>query len=70
MKEEYNEAIELFFSSLDDSMMEEIIDIYESGDKEKLNVYLDNLSIDVPKKELIECLSKINEMKFMMREFD
>lgn len=70
MKEEYNEAIELFFSSLDDSMMEEIIDIYESGDKEKLYEYLDNLSIDVPKKELIECLSKIIEMKFMMGEFD
>lgn len=70
MKKEHNEAIELFFANLDESTMEEMIDIYENGDKKKLNDYIDNLSIVLPKKELIESLQRFIEMKDIMREFD
>ena len=62
-------AIELFFANLDEDTMEELVNIYESGDKVKLIEYLDKLSNNVPKEELIESLSMLIEMKEMMWNF-
>lgn len=59
-------VIELFFANLDEDTIEELINVYESGDKVKLLEYLDKLSNDVPKEELIESLSMLIEMKEMM----
>lgn len=70
MNDEYNNAMELFFAYLDESTMEEIINIYESGDERKLKEFLDKLPNDVPKEELLKNLSMLKEMKEMMGEFD
>lgn len=64
-----NNTLELFFASLDVSTMEELIDIFESGDENKLNEYLDELSIDVPKEELRKNLSMLKQMKESMGDF-
>ncbi len=66
----FNESIELFLASLDEKLMEEIIEIYENGDKNKLNDYLNKLPNNVPKKELIKNLEMFKKMKDMMGDLD
>ncbi|GAA0180499.1 hypothetical protein SH2C18_31810 [Clostridium sediminicola] len=64
-----NNAVELFFASLDESTMEELINIYLSSDEKKLNDYLDKLPSDVPKEELRKNLPMLKHMKEMMGDF-
>lgn len=60
-----NESIEMFFASLDEESLEELIEIYETGDENKLKKYLDKLPGDIPKEELIKNLEMLKEMKDM-----
>ncbi|GAA0741863.1 hypothetical protein [Clostridium oceanicum] len=60
-----NESIEMFFASLDEESLEELIEIYETGDESKLKEYLDKLPGDIPKEELIKNLEMLKEMKDM-----
>lgn len=65
-----NESVELFFAGLTDDQMTELIQIFENGDENKLNKYLDKLKCDIPKAQLIEGLSMIKDMKSMFVDFD
>ena len=58
--------LEMFFASLDDDTMEILINVYESQDDEKLEEILRSMSMDIPKKELMEAMKVLVEMKQMM----
>ena len=58
--------LEMFFASLDDDTMERLINVYESQDDEKLEEILRSKSMDIPKKELMEAMKVLVEMKQMM----
>ena len=58
--------LEMFFASLDDDTMERLINVYESQDDEKLEEILRSMSMDIPKKELMEAMKVLVEMKQMM----
>ena len=58
--------LEMFFASLDDDTMERLINAYESQDDEQLEEILRSKSMDIPKKELMEAMKVLVEMKQMM----
>ncbi|MCH4890946.1 hypothetical protein EZV73_25425 [Acidaminobacter sp. JC074] len=64
-----NESLDMFFASLDDTTMDTIIGLYESGDEKGLEAFLDKMPINVPKKDLQESLKMLIEMKDMMGDF-
>lgn len=64
-----NESLEMFFSTLNEKTMDKLIDLYESKDEKGLEAYLDELPFNVPKKDLLEGMKMLIEMKSMLSDF-
>lgn len=64
-----DESLELFFSTLDEETMDKLIDIYERNDEKALDAFLNETTLDVPKKDLMESMERLIEMKNMMGDF-
>ena len=63
MNDNKADTLETFFAFLDEATMEEMIGIFERGDESRLKENIEKLPDDVPKKELLESLALIKQMK-------
>lgn len=63
------ESLELFFSTLNEGTMDMLISIYERKDELALDAFIKESTLDVSKKDLMEGMAMLIEMKNMMGDF-